>query len=501
MGKKFWLGFLLILGFAYLLRVIPAQNNNFFFTMDQGNDAVHVREIIERGQILLKGTSTNLPGVHSGPGWYYFIGLGYKLFDGHPLGALFMVILLSLVTTGLLMWQIARKVSPTFALLVGTALQFFWFFYDTSRWAFNPFPLVFLAILLILLLVGFLEGRKINYILAVLPVVLGFNTEVAGAAALLVFYTSLGLWAFYTRRLSRQFSVLIPAVVLFIFLSTLLRDFVSTFINARVFFGQAGAIGTFSGSNFGEMLMHFLDILSRSIVPQSILASLLLLFLAGWLFFKNRKNWKTFHAKFVLLSYSLFLAAYFFFSLTQGWRDWHTVFLPPLLFVSILLMLYSIPKKVGIAVFIVIMAAQLAVFVPRYQQYLKPSDDPGLLINQLKVIDWVYEKGEGQGFDVYIFVPSVYDYHWQYLFWWYGRKQYGFVPCKYANHTKILKHTYIPGSDFYSQPTLGCGGRQFLIIEPGREERINKWLGEVGQGKIVSETTLGKINVLEYQNQ
>ena len=56
------------------------------------------------------------------------------------------------------------------------------------------------------------------------------------------------------------------------------------------------------------------------------------------------------------------------------------------------------------------------------------SGNPSLLRNQIQVMDWVYKNAGGKGFKVYSFVPSIYDFSYQYLFWWYGNKRYSYRP-------------------------------------------------------------------------
>ncbi|MBI2267868.1 MAG: glycosyltransferase family 39 protein [Candidatus Blackburnbacteria bacterium] len=490
MSKKlFWLLFILILIFAYILRIIPIQNNNFFFTIDQGDDAVHARELFDRGQILFKGPMTGISGIYTGPGWYYFISVGYKLFGGHPFGALFMVILLSLATTALLIWQIGKKVSPKAGLLVGIALQGFWFFYDTSRWAFNPFPLVFLSVVLILLLISFLEGNKKSYFLAFIPIGLAFNTEVAGAAAMFVFYFLVGLWGVKNGRLLWKTLILSNFFFPILFLAGIPKQ-----VFTLVHFDQGSALGTFSGTNFSTVTQAFLEIIRDSLIPQSLVLSI---FLFGVLLIWLKQKKDDFTKKFVSLTLALFAVSYLFFSANKGWQDWHDPYLPPLLFTSTLLILFSKPWKIGLPIFFLVMASQLLVFKQRYTEYLHPSNDPGILASKISVVDWVYKNAENDGFNVYIYMPSFYDYPYQYLFWWYGRKVYKYVPCEYSNYPASLKYLYVPGSEHYSTPTLGCDKFRFLVIEEGGNlEKQQKQLKLMQEGtKLVEETMIGKIKV------
>lgn len=496
MNKKlFGLLFGVILVVSFFIRLIPAQGNNFFFTTDQGQDAVYAREIWERGQVLLRGPETNIQGIFAGPGWYYFISLGYKLFNGHPFGALFMVILLSLATITLLFWQFSKNISLQTAILVGLFLLVFWPFYDTSRYAFNPFPLVFLAVLEMLFLVGFLQGKRNNYFWAIIPVLLAFNTEVAGAAALFLFYLAFGAWAVAVKRLSfRVFGVF--AVVISVILTAGIGKQFLTAVKDN----QGSALGTFSGTSFIETLKNFARILQSSVIPQNLWASLVLFTAVIFNFLKTTQR-NSFKKHFVTLSLSLFLTSYLFFSTNKGWRDWHTIYLPTLLFISFILAAASaFPRKIAVVVLGAVFLAQAVFFRDRYLEYLNPSDNPSILANQLKVLDWIYQNREGDGFNAYTYIADDdHDYPYQYLFWWYGRKRYGFVPCEYQNYPYPItsKHTYVPGALFYTQPTLGCDKFRFLIIEDDRDiDTQRDWLEKVSGGtNLLEEKQIDHIRV------
>ncbi|MBI4059356.1 hypothetical protein HY404_03910 [Candidatus Microgenomates bacterium] len=491
--RFFWIFCALILIFAFIIRLMPTQNNNFFFTTDQGEDAVNAREFWWRGQILTKGPETSIPGIFAGPGWYYFISIGYKLFNGHPFGGVFILIMLSLATTAVVIWQLSKRVSLNMALLTGAALQIFWPFYETSRYAFNPFPLVFLAFTEILLLCSFLAGQKKYFYWATLPIILAFNLDLAGAAALFIFYLAVGLWSVVKGKLAkREFAIftLVPVI----FLLEIGRQFLT------VGFKSIGSsnVGIFSGTSFAATLINFVNILKQSVTPQSLFASLIIVIGVAIKFLLAERN--GFKRNFVMLVLTLLGISYLFFATNKGWRDWHTIYLAPLLFISLILMVTSFSKKLAVVILTIVFLSQLTFFQNRYQGDLQISDNPSLLVNQLKALDWIYENREGDGFNNYNFLAdSDKDYPYQYLFWWYGRSKYGFVPCEYQNFPYPItsKYTYVPGAEFYSEPHLGCDKFRFLIIEDNNDvQRQEKWFAKVtAKTKLLEETKIGKIKI------
>ena len=106
----------------------------------------------------------------------------------------------------------------------------------------------------------------------------------------------------------------------------------------------------------------------------------------------------------------------------------------------------------------------------------KISLDPSLYKNEVAAIDYVYKYAKGQNFKVYTYLPSVYDYPYQYLFWWYGNKKYGYIPGEYAYSPN--KPPYIPSQDKFAGLKTNFSGLVFLIKEPNRNYTRFGWEGD-----------------------
>ena len=169
---------------------------------------------------------------------------------------------------------------------------------------------------------------------------------------------------------------------------------------------------------------------------------------------------------------------------------------------TFLLLLPSIPRKFAVVLLFLSIVSHLLYFIPRYQLNFFPSADPSILHNELAAIDWVYKKADGKGFYVYNYLPSVYDFPYQYLFWWYGRKHYGYVPCEYASFPGA-PGLVIPSHNHYQTPKRPCpqlsSGQtlRFLIIEPDEHTDVQKqWLEAVEKNtKLIEEAHVGTIQV------
>lgn len=486
---------------ALLERIIPSLGNNFYFTVDQGNDAVYVREILERDQVFLKGPETDISGLHAGPLWYYFIAIGYKLFNGNPFGALFMLIVLNVVTIGVIVLIVAKHVSRLWGVLIGVSLLLFWPFFDASRYAFNPFVLIPISFATIILLVNFLSGNKRSFLLAAIPIGLGFHAEIAGSAALLLFYIAIGIWALFKKRISLTTLMAGGSIIAIFFIphaiSELKSGFAQTYSLLREFKVSEGA---FSSHSIPGISGYVFAQITKSVFYQNQIIGLALFLLASYLFWTKLKGKEKVNAlvtRFSLFTAVLTLVTFLFFSSNSGWRDWQTVYLQPLIFVSLLLLLSQIKWKISFILLAIIISSQGITFTQRYSELFSKSEDQSILANQLATIDWIYEQSNGKGFNVYSYVPPAIDYPYQYLFWWRGLAKYKYVPCDYSSYPGAPKPFYIPGSMYYEDPKKECTNLRFLIIEPSKDHQTREqWIkGTSENTQFIEEKGIGKINI------
>ncbi len=496
--RLFWILAFGILFISLAFHLLAVRDNHFFFTVDQGRDAVYVREIINYHKIFLRGPETTIRGIYTGPFWYYFLAIGYLIFGGHPFGGIFLLLIFNLGITLLLIWWGGKKIGKIEGLLIGFALQFNWGFFYTSLWAFNPFPLVGLSIILIVILTRFLKGKRNYYLLALVPIVFAFNTEVAGALALLIFYILVGFFGVLKKYLSYKLYFIAAFLLPTLGLLRLFYEALAQLIKSGSFYsGPTTGLGVASSTNFAGITKEFINIFSNGVVPQNITLSFFVFLVAIVLFILNKARVKKSVVRFIFLTFLLTLVSYFFFASNRGWRDWHTVYLTPLIFISFLMMILSLPRKVGFLILTFVMFFQIKNFGQNYLGYIKTSDDSSLFSNELKIVDWIYNQEEKNGFSVYTYTNTFYDYPYQYLFSWYGKPKYGFYPCEYSNFPDSLKSLYVPGYEHYSEPKLGCDKWRFLIIESDTNGEKNKdWMKEfMIETQLLDTMEIGKTKI------
>ncbi len=482
-----------------LLRLLPLRNNNFYFTMDQGNDAVHVRELL-RGRFPLLGPETSVFGLFAGPLWFYLLAPGYFLSGGNPASAVISLVLLNTLFLFVVMKEIKSAISPAFGLFVGANLLFSWTVHDTARYAFNPFPMLLLGLLLILSLIKFFRSRELKHLLfSSIFVGLSFHADIASAAALTSFFLVVIIILVHKKRVRLKNLLYVLAIVVFFLAPHIFSELSSNFSQSRVFLRELdNPKGVFQSSNTRYISRRFIITISRSTFREIPELGIFLFCISLLIFFKNLRPSPSsvFARVFISLTLLLTLISWMFFISNSGWRDWHTSFLSPLIFISFLLLLPFLPKKLALLLYVISLYSHLHVFSSRYAENFRPTDDPSLFTNELSAIDWVYEHSGNQGFYVYNYLPSIYDYPYQYLFHWYGLKKYGFLPCEYAPYKNSSKLFYPPLAR-YSYPTKPCTNQVFLIIEPDeRKTPRTDWISAISANStLVDQATLGKIVV------
>lgn len=130
-----------------------------FFTYDQARDALYIKRIIIDYKLRLIGTQSSIPGLYTGPAYYYLMAPFLWLFRLNPAGLDITTALIGVLTVGLVYWLVKifsqNKLSAWIvALLYATQPQII----NQSRFAWNPNTMPFFTLLFILGL--FLVGEK-----------------------------------------------------------------------------------------------------------------------------------------------------------------------------------------------------------------------------------------------------------------------------------------------------------------------------------------------------
>lgn len=500
MKNKFIIISIIILFIGVIFRLALTQNNNFLFGIDSARDFVDVREMVELKKLRLTGPNTAINGLYNGPFWYYLLAVGYFFSQGDPYSAILMQIVLWVIGGYFLL-----KLVKSFNLFLVIPIGLLWvssnYLVLTNLYSFNPTPVAMLSPLFIYLLVKYLEKSKAVYVILIwLLAGIFFNLEMNfGVFAPIIIILSV---VFIEKKLLKQkwfwlgagvfILTLLPQVIFdlkhqFIMSKAILRHLSE---NSDTNFYLLTRIQTISASFYNTFLPTLLN--ERLLVVGILIASLPI-----FLGFIKRKT----KDKIVLVSLIFIVIpflGYLFLPVTVN--PWH---LGGEMAVSLILVGYLLQKLFTSNCLGKITGSILTVSIIYFALFNigkffiydrgKPSLDPTLFRNEIAAIDYVYQKAQGKNFKVYAYLPSVYDYSYQYLFWWYGQKKYGYVPGEYAYLPDRPK--YIPGQDNFSGKKESFSGLVFLIKEPDRNYTRSGWEGELIELKSVGKEMVGPLEI------
>jgi len=501
MSKKIL--FILILGVIY--KLIMTSNGNFIFHSDSARDMVEVREMVVLGKARFTGPTTAISGLFNGPAWYYLLSIPFVMSNGDPYAPLLMQIILWVIG-GFFLLKIVSKWGSWLVFPIG----FLWIASDyiglTTEYAFNPNPVILLTPLFIYIFSKYLENTKT--IFAILTAILAglfFNFEMSfGIFLPIIIFSSLvfSKKTFLFKNIKFWISILFFILFLVPQLIFNIR-YHSLMLNALIahMHRESGKIPL--DKRLSSITSSFYNLFIPTILNRKLLSSLLLIFsIPAFLkFFKDKK--KDTIVIITLCYVFIPFAGYLLLPITIN--PWHlggpmTGSIILVGFVLKKLMSINLPGKlISLVLTISILFFSLANMFKFFTYDINiPSMDPSLLKNELSAIDYVYQYANGKNFKVYSYLPSVYDYPYQYLFWWYGLRKYGYLPIDYAYAPNVFD--YIPSKTKFSadenQKKLRKNSNMvFLIKEPDRDFTRSGWEGNFIKYKSIDGKKVGPIDI------
>ncbi|MCJ7805570.1 hypothetical protein MUP46_02910 [Patescibacteria group bacterium] len=496
---KFILFAIFILAIILRWWYLPAKAVSFAF--DQARDAFVVQEILG-GHIKILGPSVNgIPGLYHGVLYYYVLALAYLVGRGSPIGAAyFMGFLNALTVFGvyLLTYLLTKKHTP--ALIASLIFAFSFEATQYAAWLSNPTMAIWFVPLIYIGLYLWLKGKSV-----IGPLVAGFGLGFSIQSNVALGYHLLPVifWLWLFRKEVRRKDVMI-------FLGSLIFA-VSSMILAEFKFGFRGISGIYyllssqdmapQTLEFGNFLVIYLNQLGKSlaytIFPLKVsfggLVGVILLFSALLHWVKNRGS--------DLISWEPFLATYIFvyiFALPFGGSGiphaMSGVTAGIAVFVGIFIWKFLSQYKylfIGVIFLILLFNSIKILFENKKGQTNLVIQGESTLANQLKTIDYTYEKANGKGFSINTLTRPLYiNTLWSYLYNWYGKQKYGYLPSwtgrdqvgQLGNNLArpaagVIEHFYIIEST-YGIPEM------YVNLAQGEEDAKSTLIGQQSFGEI-----------------
>lgn len=490
---------ILLLTLGVIYRLMLTANGNFLFNMDNGRDFVDVREMIELKKLRLIGPTSAIEGLYNGPIWYYLLAIPYILTSGDPYGAIIMEITLWTIG-GFFLLKLVNKWGVWLTIIIGNVWIASNYIVLTNLYSFNPNPVTLLTPVFIYGLVEYLKGKKYWIILVWFLAGAFFNFEMNfGIWMPLIIIISLLL---VNKKLFKD-KYFWSGVVVFII--TLLPQFL--FDLRHQFIMSKSVIKFLSKSQGGELNPvkrlpiiwgSFYSVFQATMMNQKILSwTLLILTIPGIKVFLPKAKKET-----AVLTTSIFILVPFvgYLIIPVTINAWHLGGIASASLVIIAFIIWGLWQINFVGkIFSIILSSSLILYsVLNVTNFFvndlgKPGMDPSLYKREIAAIDYVYQYAKGQNFKVYTYLPSVYDYPYQYLFWWYGQKRYGYIPYEYTYSPN--KPRYIPSQDKFQGRKDNFSGLFFLIKEPDRIGYRQAWENDYKDMEFISKEMVGPIEV------
>lgn len=489
---------ILLLTYALLVRVAFWYDGTIPFQFDHGKDMIAVLYMLKTYTPALIGPWTSIPGLFFGPGWYYLLAPSVILGGYSPLAPVAMMTLLVLLQIYIAYLYFGKEE----AIIMAAAP--FWLSISTSAW--NPFPMTVVTQAVILCL---MYAKKQKILSPKLAVILGISAS-AGfhfSAAFAIFYPVVALVLLITWKVQLSWKSIIAGLFGFIlpFLPQLMfevrHDFVQTQAVISYFQeGESHAISTEKITDvlytfYGEARSGFLgqyNGLPKTAVDTYNFAVLGLLVIAGIAAYRKKDPQVRQRTTLLLTFVGISLTGFFFLH----FNVWYLYPLIPVVVLWVGSVLRTLPRWIAMSILLLLLFNPI--FSLRYMQQENRAelrDNYAFLPVKQEALSLIREKAAGRPFASYHFLPDVYDFPYQYLY---------FMQAEQGQPLPV-EFSYRPNTDAYitQKPALlelydqqqGDPEVIFFIIEKGAEENagnavFESWWGDQQYGEVVEEISI-----------
>src|SRR3989338_4257675 len=459
---------------AVLVRLPPIITEKILFHFDSARDWLWVRDLVLSQKLILVGPWSSLQGVFYGPLTYYLLAIFFVLFDGHPLGGSIYALIVNLAALILLYRFLKSRLSPVVGLIGLTLLAFAPLSLYVSNFIFQTNPSLILGVLILEPLYRLSRGDAQALPWIAVLASLGVQTNLFWVGFLLVYVA----WLIFWLRLKLTWQLGIKTLMYFCIplLPQAVFELRHGFLQTRSLFGfiqgENQSLGDWAtlSSRLIQRPKLFWDLLQQSTGGVISLIALV------WVITKKGHD-KFLMALVALLGIFLIEAILF----PAQFKIWYVYALIPIVVVITAVWLSGLNKALVIIYLVGFSLWNARGFLP---DKAASGQDMKLFINQLEAVKTVIDWGGDETYAVYTYTGPIYDYPYQYLFWWQRQKswrgpvEYSYLPGK---------HDYVRNKLIYDPPKKDAG-MIFLIMEqdnPASDYRWETWLKAFWEYKLV----------------
>lgn len=482
---------ILLIFFSFILRIIFIFQGSVSFHYDMARDAFAAQQIWKEHHFKILGPPTSTPGLYHGVLYYYLIAPFYLLGQGDPrVVAIFLSLLNSLTVIPVMFLAKDLLKSKKWAILGGFLFAVSFESTQYGPWISNPAPALLTVALFFLCLRSWQKGNKLGLYLAVLSAALSAQFQFF----LIYLFILIPLFGIIFRLKASSKSVVISFLVAIasminFFLAAIKFNSVKNIFLGFLNIGSSGQIDF--RPQFTELFLNYINRLTELFInnffPTSVFLGGILTIIVLYIIRRER-----------LLLFFIFsnLPIFIFGGHTNTYVNIGLV-VPVIL--SVLLLLQNIWKvsKGLVIVFVFLSLVSNTTTILKYNpdgQIILVIPNDMVLKNELALIDQTYQIASGKPFSVStLTLPLWTNTTWAYLYSWYGKQKYGYVPAFYGhNQIGLLGVDSLQKIDKPLEKT-------FFIIEPADgipSTFYNEELDtENSKTKLISEISYGSLKL------
>ncbi len=476
MKRIFWtLIFALIFLLGLAMRSPEILAGNYLFGFDQGQNYMRAYDIAVNHKLTLIGAevgsgSAGVPGLFHGPGFYYLLAVMLVLFDGDPYGGLVLMWVAGVATLIVVFLTTRKMFGEKVALASLFLISIAPLIAPQSRFVWGPHVGSFFIVLYYYTLYKMSERSFVWTFLTFFLAGMLYHFELAIAVPLL-FLSVIGLvyWRLFDRRIIAGALVgtalsLAPMILFEIRHGFMATKGIVTNITTKKEVKPDDIEGQKQGDfhlaqKQYQFIANFRDtfVFEYGKVPPNLymlfLGALLVVIVRGVTIGQDTRAKRYFG----LLALGVPATILVFLPLRGAiWPYYlihlHFIYAYALAYAGVNLIWYAtrptpyIPLKVGYVVgaaFVVFFGiSMLQGTVARLKlNWLVDYYDYGgnaKIKGKRAIIDEVYKDAQGKPFSVFVFMPPVYTWPYDYLFLTYAKEKYGYMPSKEKKGTAYM---------------------------------------------------------------
>ena len=492
---------LLIIIFSGIIRYLQVRNYNSPFTYDQARDMLDLRVIAGFHSIQVPGPTTSITGLNLGPFYYYFNLPAFWLSGGNP-QALVYWNLFWFLAAGAIIFGFFYKRNIWLGWIISIVFLMSPQLFSVTRYFWNANAVVYFIVFYFLGLWNFLENKSIrNALIFGITAGLVIQFEAAFGSLCVVFSILVIILSRSKNNFKFYFIGLLPW-----FLPQLAFEIKHKFQMTKLF------LGTLSGANpiLGEkismnkvFLMHINTILpyfeGQFMVAYGVGVGLLV---AAIIIILLNRKYRIIGMYFIgMIVFAIFYYTVIYHHELKSWylegiRVWYCFMIG--------MAIVSVSKCKNIVYVVVGIFILRSFWLTAFDQnvYIAEnghSNNPKNMANLMTNIDWIYKNTNGMGFKAFNYVPEVYDFSAQYLYWWYGKYTYGYMPEKVSYSISYIPDYVRMQNIFYAKNRLS--NDKLIALTYETQSTYKDWLEQFKDYCVVNKQVTAWNMVLEIRQK